>query len=108
MARRLDLAALSAGVSVLPSKVFVYGDAYAPIAPDLLALMAQLENAPDSAMLILRDTDMSDFRYFRDINGQPAFLRKPARRVPCWRRPARRPISCRSRCCFSAESFSCC
>ena len=74
MARRLDLAALSAGVSVLPSKVFVYGDAYAPIAPDLLALMAQLENAPDSAMLILRDTDMSDFRYFRDINGQPAFL----------------------------------
>jgi PAS domain S-box-containing protein len=74
MARRLDLAALSAGVSVLPSEVVVHGSAYTPIAPALLALMAQLENAPDSATLILRDTDMSDFRYFRDINGQPAFL----------------------------------
>ena len=74
MARRLDPAALSAGVSVLPSEVFVHGGAYAPIAHNLLVLIAQLENAPDSAALILRDTDMSDFQYFHDINGQPAFL----------------------------------
>lgn len=74
MARRLDPAVLSAGVSVLPSEVFVHGSAYAPIAPDLLELVTQLQKAPDSAMLILRDTDMSDFLYLRDINGQPVFL----------------------------------
>lgn len=74
MARHLDPAELSAGVSVLPSQVFVHGSAYGPIEPDLLPLVAQLENAPDSAALVLRDTDMSDFRYFRDINGQLAFL----------------------------------
>ncbi len=74
MARRLDPAALSAGLSVLPSQVFVHGSAYGPIEPALLPLIAQLENAADSAALVLRDTDMSDFRYFRDINGQLAFL----------------------------------
>ena len=74
MARHLDPAALSAGVSVLPSQVFVHGSAYGPLKPDLLPLLAQLENSPDSAALVLRDTDMSDFRYFRDINGHLAFL----------------------------------
>jgi PAS domain S-box-containing protein len=74
MARRLDPAALSAGLSVLPSEVVVHGSAYAPITPELLELTAQLENAPDSAVLVQRDTDMSDFRYFRDINGHPAFV----------------------------------
>lgn len=74
MARRLDPAALSAGISVLPSRVFVHGSAYAPIAPELVSLAAQLEDKPDSAQLVLRDADMSDFHYFRDINGEPAFL----------------------------------
>ena len=74
MARRLDPAALSAGISVLPSRVFVHGSAYAPIAPELISLAAQLEHKPDSAQLVLRDADMSDFHYFRDINGEPAFL----------------------------------
>ena len=74
MARHIDPASLSAGVSVLPSEVFVHGSAYAPIASNLLPLVAQLENTPGAAALRLRDTDMSDFQYFRDINGQPAFL----------------------------------
>lgn len=74
MARRLDPAALSAALSVLPSQVFVHGSAYGPIEPALLSLVAQLENAADSVALVMRDTDMSDFRYFRDINGHLAFL----------------------------------
>ncbi|MEZ5562165.1 MAG: CHASE4 domain-containing protein [Gammaproteobacteria bacterium] len=74
MARRLDPARLSTAVSVLPSEVVVHGSAYAPISDELLPLIADIEKTPKLATLVLRDADMSDFRYFRDINGQPAFL----------------------------------
>ncbi|MCL4791926.1 MAG: HAMP domain-containing protein [Gammaproteobacteria bacterium] len=74
MARRLDPARLSTAVSVLPSEVVVHGSAYAPISDELLPLIADIEKTPRLATLVLRDADMSDFRYFRDINGQPAFM----------------------------------
>lgn len=74
MARRLDPARLSAELSVLPSEVVVHGNGSEPTAPAMHDLARQLSQAADSAMLILREKDMSDFAFFRDINGRPAFL----------------------------------
>ncbi len=42
--------------------------------PDLRDLVARLQKDPDAASLILREADMSLFRYFSDINGAPAFV----------------------------------
>jgi PAS domain S-box-containing protein len=74
MARRLDPARLSAELSVLPSEVVVHGSGSEPIAPSLHEFARQLSQASGGAMLMLRDDDMSDFGFFRDINGRPAFL----------------------------------
>lgn len=74
MARRLDPVRLSAELSVLPSEVVIHGSGSESVSPDLHDFARQLSQAKDGAMLVLRDTDMSDFGFFRDINGRPAFL----------------------------------
>lgn len=74
MARRLDPARLSVELSVLPSQVVVHGSGSRPMVPAMHDFARQLSQAPDSATLILREADMSDFGFFRDINGRPAFM----------------------------------
>jgi PAS domain S-box-containing protein len=75
MARRLNPAALSAELSVLPSEVIVHSPGAGSMTPDLRQLVVQLERDPDSAAsLVLREADMSLFRYFGDINGGLAFV----------------------------------
>jgi PAS domain S-box-containing protein len=74
MARSLDPAALSAALSVLPSTVIVHASGSDSMTPEQHALFRRLKNMPDASSLVLRDDDMSQFRYFEDINGKPAFV----------------------------------
>lgn len=74
MARSLDPAALSAALSVLPSRVILHAGGSELAKPEQHALFKGLKAAPESGSLLLRDSDMSLFRYFEDINGQPAFV----------------------------------
>lgn len=74
MARRLNPAALSAELSVLPSEVVVHSSDIGSMTPDLRDLVARLQKDPEAASLILRESDMSLFRSFSDINGSLAFV----------------------------------
>ena len=74
MARSLDPAALSAALSVLPSRVILHAGGSELVKPEQHALFKRLKAAPEAGSLVLRDSDMSLFRYFQNINGEPAFV----------------------------------
>ena len=61
-------------LSVLPSQVIVHGNRRNGLSPEMHAVALALARAPGGASLVTRQEDMSDFRLFRDLAGNPAFI----------------------------------
>ncbi len=65
---------LFAELSVLPSQVIVHGSRRNALSPEMHVLAAALGRTPGGSRLVTREDDMSDFRLFRDLAGNPAFI----------------------------------
>ncbi len=65
---------LFSALSVLPSQVIVHGSGRNALSAEMHVLAATLGRIPGGSRLVTRQDDMSDFRLFRDLAGNPAFI----------------------------------
>ena len=74
LGRYLQAEQLFSALSVLPAQVIVHGSRRHALSAEMHVLAAALGRIPGGSTLVTRQDDMSDFRLFRDLAGNPAFI----------------------------------
>jgi len=74
MGRYLHAEELFTALSVLPSHVVSHGSGQDRMSGEMHALARELVTAGAGSRLVTRQDDMSDFKIFRDLAGNPAFM----------------------------------
>ena len=74
LGRYLQAEQLFSALSVLPAQVIVHGSRRHALSTEMHVLAAALGRIPGGSSLVTREDDMSDFRLFRDLAGNPAFI----------------------------------
>ncbi|MEQ1802357.1 MAG: PAS domain S-box protein [Gammaproteobacteria bacterium] len=74
MGRYLHAEKLFTELSVLPSHVIPHGSGRERMSDEMHVLARELVNAPSGSRLVTRQDDMSDFKIFGDLAGNPAFM----------------------------------
>ncbi|MBL8199587.1 MAG: PAS domain S-box protein [Chromatiales bacterium] len=74
MGRYLHAEELFTELSVLPSHVIPHGSGREPMSDDMHVIARDLVGTPSGSRLVTRRDDMSDFKIFGDLAGNPAFM----------------------------------